>query len=249
MFNLNRNPSAHILPVIILFMLLAITCHCNQLELLLPSPIKSPPCLTKQFSNNLTGPYVVTIRRSENNSSRKEFSNTFGRSSNSREESNAVASDSTPNATTTSCTLNQTPQQAGAPASSLARKAISLTKQKRSTDHKVVFALRCTSMRAIRTVRVTNSSGIANYEVYATASRINTITKAITWSPLTMSMITTQFGNKAYNGLMQIEELRLKNKAINDKRGKTRQLSSEQRIRRRPARKRHLLPHGIYSTQ
>ena len=97
------------------------------------------------------GLYVITIRRSENSSSGKESLNTFGRSRYSREESNAVVSDSTPNVATTSCAINQTPQQAGALASSLMRKVISLTEQKRSTDHQAVSALLCTPTRAIQT--------------------------------------------------------------------------------------------------
>ena len=135
MFHLNRNPSAHILPVIILVLLLAITCHCNQLEPLLPYPIKSPPCRAKQFSNNLTMPHVVTIRRSENNSSGRESSNTFGRSRGSSEENHAAASNSTSNSAATSCGPNRTPQQAGALAFYSARKVISSTILKRRTDH------------------------------------------------------------------------------------------------------------------
>jgi hypothetical protein len=61
---------------------------------------------------------------------------------------------STPNVATTSCAINQTPQQAGALASSLARKVISLMEQKRSMDHQAVYASLCTPTRAIQTAIV-----------------------------------------------------------------------------------------------
>jgi hypothetical protein len=98
----NLKPHTSALSAMILVLLTAITCLCNQLGFLPPFPIE-PPHPTKKFWNNSTGPHVVTTGKNKNVSSGGEFSITFGKSIERCTTSDVVVSASTSNSATSNC--------------------------------------------------------------------------------------------------------------------------------------------------
>ncbi len=261
----NLKPSPFTLSVMILVILTAITCHCNQLGLSPPFFLTKLPCPTKRFLINSTGPHVATTRKTENNSSEEEFSIIFHESIERCMTSNVVAPASTLNAATSNCACKLTPQKGGVPAFSLVRKAISYTNPKSSSDQHSVSASCYTSTRKTQrgaslrttgilvtvekrtgTVTTTNpqtsrpattptvisqkkNSSIKSRAILPTGTRTkrttsissrknkSTPTASESSTPNnTKSKILTTRSRSGNKGLMQIEELRMKNAEINN---------------------------------
>jgi hypothetical protein len=189
----NPKLPAYTLSVMILVLLSALACHCNQLGRLIPFRINTSPRLAKKFFSNSTRPHVITTKRNENNSSGEEFLFIFCKSTERCTISDAAAPASTSIAATSNCARNPTTLQGGTPALSSARKkVISSTNPKISTDQHSASAPRCMSTRKTQRGASSRTTGTATVKkLTGTASTTNQLTlRLATTSTVTSSTKT-----------------------------------------------------------